>query len=534
MKTILKVIFSISIFTSGFTYSQTWPKYYSKPNNDCYSDDIIEMYDKGYLICGNYNGYFGSDFKQWSWLIKTDINGNILWEKIIEGGNEFIRTLAVEPTQDGGILTCGLIWTNMGYSDPYVMKLNPCGEKEWCKIFAGSTWELPWAQDIKELPSAEVIVLINQFEGNNAVDLVKLSSNGDLLWKKSYCKKSDYPDSDAPLGDELIITSSGDFFISGQVYWENPWGPNYIVYMRSLFMKVSETGIEEWVLPFGLQDTLLGRSYDAIEKTDGMFIGVGFYPEQVYYKGLIMQLDDFGNELNFSKIDAKSIDSLYNEVIFLGIGKFGEEYCLGGFIGVESGGNPTMETIVDSNLFNNPQFKYVKQYVDFIFPYVFGRTENKILSNSTYLSQNYWKITLSKLNLSLEYDTTNYGSLIYDSLCQPGPPQSGFIFLDDCEIITGTDIPSPEEYYSFIATIPITTYPNPASSSITLAFQNTDHHNNILLECYNIYGQRIHSEKVWKGQQETRIDLKEWAQGLYFAVVKSEGKVSGTCRFVKN
>ncbi|MBM3437069.1 MAG: hypothetical protein FJY07_12740, partial [Bacteroidetes bacterium] len=68
------------------TDSIVWPKYYSKTNNDSYSDDITEMYDKGYLICGNYNGYYGSDFKQWSWLIKTDINGNILWDKIIEGG----------------------------------------------------------------------------------------------------------------------------------------------------------------------------------------------------------------------------------------------------------------------------------------------------------------------------------------------------------------------------------------------------------------------------------------------------------------
>jgi len=52
------------------------------------------------------------------------------------------------------------------------------------------------------------------------------------------------------------------------------------------------------------------------------------------------------------------------------------------------------------------------------------------------------------------------------------------------------------------------------------------------LECFNIYGQQVHTEKIWKGQQETRIDLNGWAKGLYFAVVKSEGKVAGTGRFV--
>jgi hypothetical protein len=52
------------------------------------------------------------------------------------------------------------------------------------------------------------------------------------------------------------------------------------------------------------------------------------------------------------------------------------------------------------------------------------------------------------------------------------------------------------------------------------------------LECYNIYGMQVHSEKIWKGQQETKIDLNGWANGLYFAVIKSEGKVTGKSRFV--
>jgi hypothetical protein len=105
--------------------------------------------------------------------------------------------------------------------------------------------------------------------------------------------------------------------------------------------------------------------------------------------------------------------------------------------------------------------------------------------------------------------------------------------LYDCDIITGTEIPSPEEYYSSIATIPIAAYPNPAETEITLAFQNTEHHNNMLLECYNIYGQKVHSEKIYKGQQKTKLDVSGWAKGLYVAVVKSNEKVAGTVRWVK-
>jgi hypothetical protein len=53
------------------------------------------------------------------------------------------------------------------------------------------------------------------------------------------------------------------------------------------------------------------------------------------------------------------------------------------------------------------------------------------------------------------------------------------------------------------------------------------------LECLNIYEQRVHIEKIWKGQQEAKIDLRGWAKGLYFAVVKSEGKMAGSGRIVR-
>jgi hypothetical protein len=157
--------------------------------------------------------------------------------------------------------------------------------------------------------------------------------------------------------------------------------------------------------------------------------------------------------------------------------------------------------------------------------------DNKILSNSSFFEPGV-DIVLSKLNLNLEYDTAYNGNFTYDSLCQPGPPQSGFIYLDDCDIITATEMPSPEEYYSSIAAIPITAYPNPAETEITLAFQNTEHHNNMLLECYNIYGQKVHSEKIYKGQQQTKLNMNSWNNGLYIAVIKSNGKVAGKSRFV--
>lgn len=533
----VKIIFSISILTSGYSFSQIWPKYYSQQNSHDFTSDIIESYDKGYLICGNYYTYSGPNYIQNTWIIKTDVNGNILWDKIINGGDNAIITSSIEETSDGNILTCGSIWTQGGGFDPYVMKLNACGLIEWCKVFTGSTNESTWAQDILETDSGEIIILVNQFTGNNAVHLFLLNNNGSFLWKKPFCSGYIYPDSDHPVGKKMIITANNKYLISGYVYWENPWGPNGTVFIRPLFLIVDSLGNENLLLPFGLHDTIYGTADNTLELNDSTFIGIGSYwTNQENVEPLFMLYNEMGDEIAFKVLSAAELDST-----LIG-GSFQNSFLLdtslysGGVFKFEANqGYPILEDKLklNINVFDLTSM-FTKIYTNYSDPYSLNKTKiNKLLSNATLKEPGNWDITLSKLNLSLNFDTIDPGNYSYDSLCQPGPPQSGFIFLDDCDIITGTDIPSPEEYYSFIATIPITAFPNPAETEINLAFQNTDHHNNMLLECFNIYGQQVHTEMIWKGQQELRIDIRNWTGGIYNVVVISNNNVAGQYRFVK-
>ncbi|MBM3437070.1 MAG: T9SS type A sorting domain-containing protein [Bacteroidetes bacterium] len=167
-------------------------------------------------------------------------------------------------------------------------------------------------------------------------------------------------------------------------------------------------------------------------------------------------------------------------------------------------------------------------------PSLIKSSDNNFVVASTIKEANNDKnIYLYKIDENLQFVPFDTNTYLYDSLC-PESIQSGTIDLSDCLVWTGAEeIPSPEEYYNYIATIPISAFPNPAETEITLTFENTDHHTTMLLECFNIYGQQVHDEKIWKGQQETRVELHGWARGLYFVVVKSEGKVAGSCRFVR-
>ena len=137
-----------------------------------------------------------------------------------------------------------------------------------------------------------------------------------------------------------------------------------------------------------------------------------------------------------------------------------------------------------------------------------------------------------KINENLEsvpFDTNQY---TYDSLC-PHQIQSGNIDLSDCLIVTDIgETPTPEEYYAKIKTIPIMAFPNPADDNITFGFENTNLHKNMQLECFDVFGRKVHKEKIYTGQLESEINISQWNEGLYVSVVMSEGKVLGKVKFV--
>ncbi|MCF8369005.1 MAG: T9SS type A sorting domain-containing protein [Bacteroidales bacterium] len=510
--------------------STNWPKYYGEPNRYDYSRDIIETYDKAFLMSG---GYF-DDESGWSWLIKTDVNGDVLWEKIIES-EESNYLNAVYQTSDGGILACGAVWTDIGASDPFVIKLNACGDKEWCTIFAGSIQTNPWAQDIVETSSGNIIVLVNQYGENNVgdMDLFKLNSQGNLIWRKTYCSSIIHPESALPLGKKIMITSQNEYLISGDVYWEDPWNPGGPKGLRSLFVKVDSTGNEKWVLPFGLNDTIFGQGKNIFQINDNRFIGIANKWPTETMQTLLLEFDSLGNTIQYVIIDNELISPSIQKGVPLYFEHIDSYYVLGGLYVIPNEGYAT-EILLDTNIFNNiTVYDHIQHNSED--PYTMITAFNKkIVSNSTLKQTGNWEIALSKLNLNLEYDTLDPGNYTYDSLCTtPGLPQSGFIYLDDCDIITGVDIPIPEEYYAHLKTIPITAYPNPATKGgITFEFENTEHHSNIELKCFDIYGKEIYTEIVFRHQEKSIVDINIWPGGMYVAVIYSDGLPVGNCKFV--
>src|SRR5205085_4609235 len=74
------------------------------------------------------------------WIIKTDSNGNKVWEKVY-GGSKNDGGKTIENTSDGGFIVGG-ITRSFGLINPnyYLVKLNSTGDLDWQKTSYGTQY----------------------------------------------------------------------------------------------------------------------------------------------------------------------------------------------------------------------------------------------------------------------------------------------------------------------------------------------------------------------------------------------------------
>src|SRR5689334_14727705 len=70
--------------------------------------------DSGYILAG----YSGLNLKDFC-LIKTDINGNVIWTKSYDSGADE-EARAVQQTSDGGFIMCGTAWFSVPFTHIYI------------------------------------------------------------------------------------------------------------------------------------------------------------------------------------------------------------------------------------------------------------------------------------------------------------------------------------------------------------------------------------------------------------------------------
>jgi hypothetical protein len=141
------------------------------------------------------------------WIVKTDVNGNIIWNKAVGGGGA-TRMNSMTVTADGGIILAGNTDAGVNFEktepnrgplgtvDIWVIKLDANGNKVWDKTLGGTGNEAPFA--ITETPDGGCIIAgesTSPASGDKTAPMigfskdcwvVRLDQFGVKLWDKAY------------------------------------------------------------------------------------------------------------------------------------------------------------------------------------------------------------------------------------------------------------------------------------------------------------------------------------------------------------
>ena len=158
-----------------------WQKTFGGSGNDI-GDFVQQTADSGYIIVGNTRSYgAGSEDV---YLIKTDPNGNTIWQQTF-GGIGFDEGRSVQQTSDGGYIIAGYTQLyDTGRYDMYLIKTDPNGNSEWQKIYGGINGDI--AKAVQQTSDGGYIIAgLSEFEvlipaGKGDVCLLKLCPDGTL------------------------------------------------------------------------------------------------------------------------------------------------------------------------------------------------------------------------------------------------------------------------------------------------------------------------------------------------------------------
>jgi len=260
----------------------SWSKTYGGTENDG-NYFIIQTSDGGYIIAG-FTETYGVAGVYDVWLIKTDENGTVSWNKTY-GGMGWDMGSSIEQTRDGGYIIVGYTYSyGAERQDAWLIKINENGTEEWNKLYGGAGND--WGRFVKQTFDGGYIItgFSESYSIGGYADawLIKTDSAGNEIWSKTY--GSTYED----FGRWVEQTAEGGYIITGSTDY-------YRMEKKDIWLvKTDALGNEEWNRTYGGSD--YDEGYGLVKTNDGGYLIIGYTYSYGAGWSDIWLIKDSGNE----------------------------------------------------------------------------------------------------------------------------------------------------------------------------------------------------------------------------------------------
>jgi len=184
-----------------------WNRTYGGSDTE-WGNSLIQAGDGGFVIAGDTKSFGAGSYD--AWLVKTDSQGIVQWNKTY-GGTDLDSAQSVIQTSDGGYALGGLTFSfGKGLRDFWLIKTDSEGNMQWNKTYGGSEDDIELCM-IGTLDSGFLMSGTTRSFGVSGYVfwLVKADARGSMDWNQTYGGKY------SGEAESVVQTRDGGYAVAG-------------------------------------------------------------------------------------------------------------------------------------------------------------------------------------------------------------------------------------------------------------------------------------------------------------------------------